>query len=77
MLPFLERMHTREGMKQWLIGAEVTRKRYPPPIISLAILESLLGDRARGCELLTELQRKSIRGWGTRAAEVALRLGCA
>jgi len=31
VLPFLERTHTREAMKHWLIATEVTRKRYPLP----------------------------------------------
>jgi len=78
VLPFLEYMHTREAMKQWLIETEVTRKRYPLPIISLAILECLSGDFAQGCKLLAEIQARSrsAGGWGTRAAEVAERLGC-
>src|SRR5215475_1104533 len=66
VLPFLEYMHTREAMKQWLIETEVTRKRYPLPIISLAILECLSGDFAQGCKLLAEIQARSrsAGGWG-------------
>jgi len=76
VLPFLERMHTRKAMEQWLTDTEVTRKKYPQPIIYLAILKYLLGEVAQGCELLAELQRKSIGAWRSRAAEVAARLRC-
>lgn len=76
VLPFLERMHARTAMAQWLIDTEVVRKRYPAPIITLAILKSLSGDDAQACELLKKLQTKSAGAWSTRAAEVAERLRC-
>jgi hypothetical protein len=72
VLPFLEKMHSRESLRQWLISAKVTTRRYPPPIISLAILESLLGDPGKGRALLAELQKDTLStGWGARAAQVA------
>jgi hypothetical protein len=77
ILPFLERMHTREAMKHWLVSANVSKRRYPPPIINLAILEYLLGDPAKGCAILADLQKMTPSGgWRMRAAEVAARLGC-
>lgn len=76
VLPFLDRMRARRNMEQWLIDAGVTRKRYPMPIITLAIIKSLLGDLTQGCDLLTELQKKSVGAWRARAAEVAERLRC-
>jgi hypothetical protein len=76
VLLFLERMHSREAMRQWLIDNEVAKKKYLPPIINLAILKSLQGDVAQGCELLAELQKKSLGAWQKRAAEVAARLHC-
>jgi hypothetical protein len=75
VLPFLDRMHSREHLRQWLVSTKVTTRRYPPPIISLAILESLLGDPGKGRALLAELQNNtSSTGWGARAAEVAAQL---
>jgi hypothetical protein len=76
VLPFLEGMHTREAMKEWLISKDVTRWRYPLPIINLAILECLLGNAATGCALLKELQRVKPDAWSIRAADVAARLHC-
>jgi hypothetical protein len=76
VLPFFERMHTREAMRQWLIASDVVEKRYPPPIINLAILESFLGNTARSCAILAEFQTASAGAWRSRAAEVAKRLHC-
>lgn len=75
--PFFERMHNREAMKQWLVDGEVQQKRYPPPIINLAILESFLGNRRQSCTLLNELLKKSTDAWHARVTEVAKRLHCA
>ena len=77
VLPFLEKMHAREAMRQWLISTNVIRRRYPPPIINLAILECFLGDAAKGCTVLTELQKTTLGAWRVRIAEVAVRLRCA
>lgn len=72
VLPFLERMHSREGLRQWLVSTNVIRRRYPPPIISLAILEYLLGDPGKGRALLAELQNATpSAAWGARAAQIA------
>ena len=76
VLPFLERMHAREAMEQWLIDARVTKKKYPAPIINLAILKSRTGKAVEACTLLAELQKKLVGPWRTRTAEVARRLGC-
>lgn len=76
VLPFLARMHAREAMEQWLVHTQVAKKRYPPPIISLAILKSFLGKGAEACALLADLEEKSTGPWRTRTAEVAARLGC-
>jgi hypothetical protein len=48
----------------------------PPPIISLAILESFLGNAARGCAILAELRTASAGAWRARTADVAKRLHC-
>jgi len=76
VLPFLERMHTRSAIEQWLIDTNVIQKKYPEPIITLAILKVLSGDSAQGCGLLAQLQRMPIGGWQARASGVATRLRC-
>ena len=77
VLPFVKRMRSRQGMVQWLTDTQVVKKKYPPPIINLAILQNLLGNSSEGCALLAEVRKKAIGAWGARAAEVAKRLGCA
>jgi hypothetical protein len=75
VLPFLESLHSRESLRQWLVSTKVTIRRYPPPIINLAILESLLGDPAKARALLARLEKDGLStGWGARAAEVAAQL---
>jgi hypothetical protein len=76
VLPFLERMHSLEAMEQFLTSAQVTKQKYPPPVIYLAILKSERGDRTGACALLTELGERSLGAWRTRIGEVAERLGC-
>lgn len=76
VLPFLEGMHSLGAMEQFLTDTKVTKQRYPPPVIYLAILKSELGDRTGACALLHELLEKSVGAWRTRISEVAGRLGC-
>jgi len=76
VLPFLEQMCTREGMKRWLTDTQVTKKRYPPPIISLAIIKGFLGEAAEARALLDDLHKKSVGAWRPRIAEVAGQLDC-
>jgi hypothetical protein len=76
VLPFLDRMHSRQALKKWLLDAGVIQKKYPLPIINLAIIKSLSGDLSQGCDLLQKVQSASAAGWRSRAAEVAERLGC-
>jgi len=76
VVPFLARVSTHAGMKQWLLDSAVEKKRYPPPIISLAIIKSLSGEAVEACKLLADLQKKATGAWRTRVAEVAVRLGC-
>lgn len=76
-LPFVSRMRSRQEMVQWLTETGVVKKKYPPPIINLAILQGLLGEMAKACDLLAEVQRKALGAWRTRASEVAERMGCA
>jgi len=76
VLPFLERMHSLEAMEQFLTTAQVTKRKYPLPVIYLAILKSERGDSTGACVLLTELGKKTVGAWRTRISEVAERLGC-
>lgn len=76
VLPFLERMHSRRAMERWLIDTKVETRKYPAPILNLAILKTLLGEARQGCTLIDALQKKSIGAWQTRAIEVADRLRC-
>jgi hypothetical protein len=76
VLPFLERMQSRDAMMQWLIDTRVTRKGYPLPILNLAILHSLAGNRNRACGVLAERQKKPLGAWRERVAEIAADLGC-
>jgi hypothetical protein len=64
-------------MVQWLTDTQVVKKKYPLPIINLAILHDLLGNSPEGCALLAEVQKKAIGAWRAKASEVAERLGCA
>lgn len=47
-------------MAQWLIDTKVIKKKYPVPIINLAILKFLLGDLAYSCELLEVIQKNRV-----------------
>jgi hypothetical protein len=70
-------MRSRQDMVQWLMNAQVVKKRHPPPIINLAILQHFLGKPSEACALLAELEKKAVGAWRARATEVAERLGCA
>lgn len=74
MLPFLERMHTRETMQEWLMERGVLRRPYPPPIIYLAILMYLTGDDQGAFSVLDRLHASTNEGWRTRVDEVRARL---
>lgn len=76
VLPFLDRMHARDAMEEFLAAAEVLKRKYPPPIVYLAILRNELGDHSGACVALEELQQKALGAWRTRISEVSGRLGC-
>lgn len=77
VLPFVKRMRSRQDMVQWLTDTQVVKKKYPQPIINLAILQNFLGNASEGRALLADVQKKAIGAWRARAAEVAERLGYA
>jgi hypothetical protein len=76
VLPFLERMHGRQAMEEWLVANQVVRKKYAPAILGLAILKDALGKNQVACEILSELRRGTGGAWRNRFDEVAQRLGC-
>jgi hypothetical protein len=76
VLPFLERMQTREAMERWLTNSAAMRKRLPIAIIKLAIPRKLLGDTAGACTLLLDLREKATGAGRIKIDEVAERLGC-
>lgn len=76
VLPFLERMHSRKAMMEFLSTADVLRRKYPPPIIYLAIIKSDLGDKLGACSLLDDLRESVVGAWLTRISEISTRIGC-
>jgi hypothetical protein len=77
LVPFVERVRPREAMVQWLFDAEVTKGRYPPPVLGLAILLSLLGRSSEACAILADVERKCVGAWRARVDDIARKLGCA
>ena len=77
VVPFFGRMKTREALADWLAATRVERRGYPPPIMALAILKVLSGDRSAGCALLRKLEpRAQGSDWGPRVAQLAAQLDC-
>ena len=76
VLPFLQYLRSRSNMEEWLLKRKVVRRRYPPPIISLAILQSQRGELAGACAMLRELADTTSDSWRTRVAEVLEKIGC-
>lgn len=72
--PFLDRMHDRNAMRRWLAEGDVEKKRYPPPIISLALLEKLLGNGESCHERLERLRKTTSEPWQVRIGDVIERL---
>jgi hypothetical protein len=73
VVPFLERMRSREAMEQWLIDTRVLKKHYPLPIMHLALLKHLTGRTQEACEILDAL----IAGaWGEKATALKAQIGC-
>jgi Domain of unknown function (DUF4304) len=75
-LPFAERMHSIRAMEAYLTQARVIERKYPLPIIYLAIIKSLSGDIVDACEILTKVTHSVVGPWRIRASEAARRIGC-
>jgi hypothetical protein len=76
VLPFLERVRSRNNMEEWLLTRDVVRRRYPPPIIALAILQSERGELAGACAMLRKLTNSTSEAWRTRVTRVLEKIGC-
>lgn len=76
-IPFMNQMHSVDAMEHFLTNAQVEKKRYPLPIIYLAILNHEQGNRSTACRLLSSLKEKTIGEWLNRIDQVAARLSCA
>lgn len=77
ILPFLDRMHSLEAMRDWLTSTGMPSPKSPLSSISFAVLQAQLGDVGAACAALAELELKSLGAWKARVQEVAARIGCA
>jgi hypothetical protein len=75
ILPFLQRMRSREQMISWLGKAEVVKRRQHPETLALAVLMNLMGRNTEACKIVTNTNI-SFGAWRSRYEEVASRLGC-
>ena len=75
ILPFVQKMCSREQMMGWLSSKKILRRRDPPSMLSLAIIQHLLGKESEARSTLEEQQKKALGAWREGAAEVAGRLG--
>lgn len=73
-ISFLSKMQSREQMIDWLIDNKVTAKRYPPPVINLAILMALMGRKSDAYKVLADLQLKVSGPWKDRIEQVHERI---
>jgi hypothetical protein len=74
ILKFLGLSLSRKKMINWLDDNEVTKKRYPPPIINLAILQALNGQPPAALATINELSEKVSGPWRDRVLQVRERL---
>lgn len=76
-VPFLERMHSLQEMCNWLVTSGASSRKYPLPLIYLAVLRHRLGEQTEACSMLADLNVRALGAWKSRAKEVSERLGCA
>ena len=74
ILKFFGLSLSRQKMIDWLNDNEVTNKRYPPPIINLAILQALNGQSQAALATIDELHGKVSGPWRDRVLHVRKRL---
>lgn len=76
VLPFLEQMHSAEAMERFLTNAQVVKKKYPPPVIYLAILKHEMGDADSASKLLGDLKKTTVGAWQERISQITKNLFC-
>lgn len=74
ILPYYEEMHERAALRQYLLDTKVISKRYPLPMINLAILQALLLERAESQITFDKIMNTPSESWRLRAKEVELRV---
>ncbi len=62
-VPFLVSMRSKLAVEGWLSDRKVTKKYYPPPIITLALLKIDRGDVGEGCRILRGLAASVEGDW--------------
>jgi hypothetical protein len=63
LLPFFDQMHSFSKMADFLISQQVTTRKYPFPIIYLAVIKNKLDDNAGALALLNDLKSKQTTSW--------------
>lgn len=74
-LPFLDRMHSSQAMEHFLESSRVRSRKYPPPIIYLALLKHDQGNLDGARTILAELGEAVTGEWRSRVREIATRIG--
>lgn len=76
VLPFFDKHHSLDSMREFLIQTNVVDKTYPPPVIYLAIILHRLGKSDEACLRLGALKKKTVGAWLSRVEEIAEKLKC-
>jgi hypothetical protein len=76
VLPFLERMHATRALEDFLADSNVTRQRYPPPVIYLALLRKERGDLPGACAILRDLHDHAGGSWKARVGQLIEAIRC-
>lgn len=76
IFPFLERMRSLGGMRDWLASTGVPSPKSPLPSLCFAVLQSQLGDMDNACAVLSDLEHRALGAWEAKAQEIAARIGC-
>jgi hypothetical protein len=63
LLPFFDQMHSFSKMSDFLMSRQVLTRKYPFPIIYLAVIKNELDDNAGALAILNELKSKQTTIW--------------
>lgn len=75
-VPFFASIDGAAAMKAWLEKDSIEDKRYPLPIMNLAVLRAELGDRAQACTTLERLEQQRTGAWSPRIKRLKSKLNC-